>query len=176
MTWVKDIQKVTKLERIDVMPTNTDTAQEIRFWLELEGQLLSIDRQLKSPEADCTLAVLRQARRFHATAPIETDGIGLKKSLERVANFKPLMKDFPLNDLLTASDIPKISNAIRAIFEHLRKTKSSMYPIARYLRLLEALARDLCSKLLELIKSRQILALPYADFEKVICQEWGAVF
>lgn len=50
-TWVKDIQKVTKLERIEKMPNNADTAQEIKFWQELESELRHIDEQLKSEEA-----------------------------------------------------------------------------------------------------------------------------
>lgn len=45
--WVRDIQKVTKLERIEGMPTNTDSAQEVRFWAELEVELQSIEKQTK---------------------------------------------------------------------------------------------------------------------------------
>lgn len=37
--------------RIEKMPPNTETIQEIRFWLELENELLNIERQLKQPEA-----------------------------------------------------------------------------------------------------------------------------
>ncbi len=49
--WVKDIQRVTKIERIEKMPQTGDTVQEIKFWLELEGELKHIEEQLKSAEA-----------------------------------------------------------------------------------------------------------------------------
>jgi dynein heavy chain 1 len=49
--WIRDIQKVTKLERIEKMPTTGETNQEIKFWLELEGELRHIEDQLRTPEA-----------------------------------------------------------------------------------------------------------------------------
>jgi dynein heavy chain 1 len=43
-TWVKEIQKVTKLSRD---PSTGSAAQEINFWLSLESGLDKIDKQLK---------------------------------------------------------------------------------------------------------------------------------
>jgi hypothetical protein len=37
------------------MAPNTETIQEIRFWLELESELLNIERQLKQPEAGISI-------------------------------------------------------------------------------------------------------------------------
>jgi dynein heavy chain 1 len=165
--WIKEIQRVTKLERIDSMPSNSETAQEIAFWLELESELTSIDRQLKSSEAECTLNTLKQSKRFFATASFDTDTIGLKRALDMVASYKPLMKDFPLNELLTASEIPALSNALRNIFEHMKKSKGANYPVPRYLRFLEALARDLCAQVLTILRAKQFMNLPYADFDRV---------
>lgn len=165
--WIKDIQRVTKLDRIDAMPSNSETAQEIAFWLELESELTSIDRQLKSSEAECTLNTLKQSKRFFATASFDTDTIGLKRALDMVASYKPLMKDFPLNDLLTASEIPALSNALRNIFEHMKKSKGANYPVPRYLRFLEALARDLCAQVLNILRAKGFMNLPYADFDRV---------
>jgi dynein heavy chain 1 len=180
--WVKDIQKVTKLERIDIMPTNSDTATEVRFWLELEVELNSIDKQLRSTEADVTLNTLRQARRFFATAPFDTDTIGLKKLIETVSSYKQFMKEFPINELLTASEMTKLANATRSVFEHLRKSKAVNYPIARYLRLVEAISRDMCSKVLEILKSNQFMSLSYNDFERITSEcralftQWDEMF
>lgn len=165
--WIKEIQRVTKLERIDAMPSNSETAQEISFWLELESELASIDRQLKSSEAECTLNTLKQSKRFFATAAFDTDTISLKRSLDMVASYKPLMKDFPLNDLLTASEIPALSAALRNIFEHMKKSKGANYPVPRYLRFLESLARDLCAQVLMILRNKGFMNLPYADFDRV---------
>ena len=39
------------------------------------------------------------------------------------------MKDFPLNDLLSATELDRIKNALQLIFTHLRKIKATKYPI-----------------------------------------------
>ncbi len=57
--------------------------------------------------------------------------------LRAVQNYKPLIKDFPISELLTASDIPKLADAIVKLFQHLKKAKNAHYPIPRYLRLVE---------------------------------------
>lgn len=74
---------------------------------------------------------------------------GLKQALATVANYSPLMKDFPLNDLLSATELDRIRQALVAIFLHLRKIRNTKYPIQRALRLVEAISRDLSSQLLK---------------------------
>jgi dynein heavy chain 1 len=153
------------------MPEGGETIQEIRFWGEFEGVLNHIEQQLKSPEAETTLALLRQARRFHATAPFDSDTIGIKKAAEKVASFNHgpagLMKDFPINDLLSVSEIDNLSGAIVRIFNHLKKTKNALYPIPRYLALVEAISRDLCFKILAILRARPLLNLSYEEFDKI---------
>ena len=54
---------------------------------------------------------------------------GLKQALDTVNDYAPLMKDFPLNDLLSATELDRIKNALQLIFTHLRKIKATKYPI-----------------------------------------------
>ena len=62
--WIREIQKVTRLER----DSSSGTAmQEISFWLNLERALLSIKEKRDSPEVAMTLEVLKLGKRFHAT-------------------------------------------------------------------------------------------------------------
>jgi dynein heavy chain 1 len=49
-----------------------------------------------------TLEVLKSAKRFHATVSFLAD-TGLKEATEQVQKYNILMKDFPLNELLSAS-------------------------------------------------------------------------
>ena len=74
---------------------------------------------------------------------------GLKQALATVNDYNPLMKDFPLDDLLAATELDKIRAALSAIFSHLKKIRSTKYPIQRALRLVEAISRDLSSQLLK---------------------------
>lgn len=85
------------------------------------------------------------------------------------------MKDFPINDLLASSEISQLSDALKNIFEHLKKTKNAHYPIQRYLRLIEAISRDLCNKVLDIFHAKQIMNLPYSEFDK-ITNECRALF
>lgn len=92
---------------------------------------------------------------------------GLKQALETVNDYNPLMKDFPLNDLLSATELDKIRQALVAIFTHLRKIRNTKYPIQRALRLVEAISRDLSSQLLKVLGTRKLMHVAYEEFEKV---------
>jgi len=61
------------------------------------------------------------------------------------------MKDFPINELLLAADLNKISESITNIFLHLRKIKSSKYPIERFLKLIETISSDLLVQMLKVV-------------------------
>lgn len=168
-SWIKDIQKVTKLERIEKMPATSDSSQEVKFWYELESELKHIEEQLKTPEAECTLNILKQAKRFITTAAFDTDTIGLRKTTEVVNSYKPLMKEFPINELLAVTEMEQVSPCVVAIFNHLRKTiRNSAYPTERYLRLLESLARDLCDKVTSILQRKRLMYITdYEEFDRI---------
>ena len=92
---------------------------------------------------------------------------GLKQALDTVNDYNPLMKDFPLNDLLSATELERIRVALSAIFNHLRKIRTTKYPIQRALRLVEAISRDVSSQLLKVLATRRLMHIPYDIFEKV---------
>nr|CAD7423028.1 unnamed protein product [Timema monikensis] len=143
--WIKEIQKVTKLDRD---PSSGTALQEISFWLNLERALHRIQEKRESMEVALTLDILKHGKRFHATVSFDTD-TGLKQALGTVNDYNPLMKDFPINDLLSATELDRIRSAVQLIFSHLRKIRSTKYPIQRALRLVEAISRDLGSQLLK---------------------------
>ncbi|XP_066987022.1 dynein heavy chain, cytoplasmic isoform X2 [Macrobrachium rosenbergii] len=164
--WIREIQKVTKLDRD---PSNGTALQEISFWLNLERALLKIQDKRESLEVALTLDVLKHGKRFHATVSFDTD-TGLKQALATVNDYAPLMKDFPLNDLLAATELEKIRCAVQAIFNHLRKIRTTKYPIQRALRLVEAISRDLSSQILKVLGTRRLMHIPFEEFEKVMTQ------
>ncbi|KAJ2949687.1 hypothetical protein O0L34_g15618 [Tuta absoluta] len=102
--WIKEIQKVTKLDRD---PSNGTALQEISFWLNLERALHRIQEKRESIEVALTLEILKYGKRFHATVSFDTD-TGLKQALATVSDYNPLMKDFPINDLLSATELERI--------------------------------------------------------------------
>lgn len=74
---------------------------------------------------------------------------GLKQALATVNDYNPLMKDFPINDLLSATELDRIKSAVMQIFGHLRKIRNTKYPMQRALRFIEAISRDLSAQLLK---------------------------
>ncbi|THG97891.1 hypothetical protein EW026_g4197 [Hermanssonia centrifuga] len=148
--WIKAIQTVTKLSR-DV--SSGTASQEINFWPSLERALEGIETQLRSDEVNMVMDCLRNAKRFRATVSFIAD-TGLKDATDTVHKYNQLMKDFPLNELLSATDLDKIQESIVLIFGHLnRKLKLSPYPIRRTLPLVEAISKDFNDQLLRVLTS-----------------------
>lgn len=164
--WIREIQKVTKLDR----DASSGTAmQEISFWLNLERALLRIQEKRESIEVVTTLEILKNGKRFHATVSFDAD-TRLKEALATVADYNPLMKDFPLNDLLAATDLQKIRIALQVLFQHLRKIRNTKYPMKRALKLMEAISRDLMSQMLKVLGTRRMMHIPYEEFDRIITQ------
>lgn len=163
-TWIKAIQSVTKLSR-DV--GSGTASQEINFWLSLERALDGIDAQLHSDEVSLVLDCLRNAKRYLATVSFTAD-TGLKEGMDLVRRYNLLMKDFPLDDLLSATDLPKIQEALNAVFGHLNnRLRRVPYPIRRALPLVEAISRDFGEVVLRVLTSARLIYQPYDAFEKV---------
>ena len=74
---------------------------------------------------------------------------GLKEAQDKVNDYNPLMKDFPVNELLAASSLESIQAAVAAIYTHLRKIRSTSYPAQRSIYLVESISRDLSTQLLK---------------------------
>jgi len=93
--------------------------------------------------------------------------IGLKRALTKVADYNILMKDFPLNDLLSATELEQIPVSLVAVFAHLKKIRTTKYPVQRALRLVEAISRDLCNVMVKLLHTRRFMHMPFDEFDKV---------
>ena len=85
--------------------------------------------------------------------------------------YNQLMKDFPLNELLSATDLDKIQESLTLIFGHInRKLRVAPYPIRRALPLVEAISRDFNEQLTRVLTSHRLLYTPYDTFERLLTQ------
>jgi hypothetical protein len=185
--WIKSIQAVTKLSR-DV--SSGTASQEVNFWLSLERALEGIEAQLRSEDVLMIMDCLRNAKRYHATVSFIAD-TGLKEATDigvfnvsliyrplgtnlwstTVHKYNQLMKDFPLNELLSATDLDKIQESLSLIFGHInRKLRVAPYPIRRALPLVEAISRDFNEQLTRVLTSHRLLYTPYDTFERLLTQ------
>jgi Dynein heavy chain, N-terminal region 1 len=85
-----------------------------------------------------------------------------------VHKYNQLMKDFPLNELLSATDLDKIQESLLLIFGRInRKLKLSPYSIRRALPLVEAISRDFNNQLLRVLTSHRLPHTPYETFDRL---------
>lgn len=115
--------------------------QEVAFWLNLENALKKINQQCEGDGVRLTLDILNHAKRFHATASFSANA-GLKERIQTASNYNQFMRDLPLNDLISATDIESIHQALRKILSGLKKVRSSNYPPNRINSFLHALSAD----------------------------------
>ncbi|CEH14594.1 dynein heavy chain cytosolic [Ceraceosorus bombacis] len=166
--WVKEVQLVTRLDR-DV--SSGTASQEINFWLSMERAQDHIEQQLRSEPITLTLDILKHAKRFHATVSFLAD-TGLKDCTEKVQAYNILMKEFPLDSLLSATDFDKCIDAVQAVFNHLnKKMRVSPYPVKRALPLVEAISRDVNDAVLKILGAQRVM---YQDFSRFCDTMQGA--
>ncbi|KAF2083456.1 hypothetical protein K490DRAFT_51603 [Saccharata proteae CBS 121410] len=160
--WIKSIQNITKTDRD---PASGTAAQEIGFWISMESALASIEEQLRSEGVQLTMEVLRHAKRYQATVSFSSD-TGLKETTDQVSRYNMLMRDFPLNELLSATSLQKVEDSINMIFNHLnKKLRACPYPIRRALPLVEAISEDLDAQLHALLNGRLLMNQEFPDFD-----------
>ncbi|KAJ4294876.1 dynein heavy chain [Collariella sp. IMI 366227] len=165
--WIKSIQVITKMTRD---PTTGTATQEINFWLSMESALEGIENQLRSEGVMLTLEILKHAKRFQATVSFTAD-TGLKEAMEKVQKYNQLMRDFPLDELLSATTLVKVKDSISQIFAHLnKKLRICPYPIRRALPLVETISGDLDEVLHRLLPGTDLVKLDYQDFRRVMKQ------
>ncbi|CAI8028625.1 Cytoplasmic dynein 1 heavy chain 1 [Geodia barretti] len=162
--WMEEIWKVTRLKR----DASSGTAlQEISFWMNLEHTLSKIHSLRHSPEVQLIFDVLKARKRFPAIVSFEAD-TGLREAQDKVNDYSPLMKVFPVNELLAAETLEAIKLAVAAVYTHLRKIRTTSYPSQRAIYLVEAIARDLTTQLVKVLGTYKLMLVTYEEFEQVM--------
>ncbi|KAI9986672.1 hypothetical protein PInf_025627 [Phytophthora infestans] len=168
--WIKEIQKVTRLVN---EPLPGTAMQEINFWCDLNRALLAVQEKLKSPEVEITLAVLQRAKRYLATVSFSTDH-GLSPALQQVSSVMTLMKEFPMNSILSATDISQLNQGVTLVFTHLKKIRvADSYNLSRLLHLVEVMSSDLTQQVISLLRVYSLIEIPFNQFEQLVssCKE-----
>lgn len=168
--WIKEIQKVTRLVN---EPLPGTAMQEINFWCDLNRALLTVQEKLNSPEVEITLAVLQRAKRYLATVSFSTDH-GLGPAMQYVASVMTLMKDFPMNSILSATDMSQLNQGVTLVFAHLKKIRvADSYKLSRLLHLVEVMSSDFTEQVVSLLRAYSLIEMPFHQFELLVlsCKE-----
>lgn len=99
--WIKDIRRVTQLNHD---PGQGSALQEINFWLSLERSLAHVEEQLKNNMLDVTLRLLQQAQKHQLVYHFQLD-TELEAKLKTARDYNRLLRDFPINQLLSANEL-----------------------------------------------------------------------
>ncbi|ANB15358.1 dynein heavy chain [Sugiyamaella lignohabitans] len=161
--WIKPIQVLIDATRD---PKTGTAMQEVNFWLSKEIALRNLALFMKSPGVTITLDILYNnnragvANRFRVDTPIE-------RTLESVSKYCQLMKDFPLDELVSALTLGDMKLAVIQIFTHLnKKFRGSLYPVSRALALIENISNDLKLALQSLLRERKLMYLDFSAFKE----------
>uniref|UniRef100_A0A7E4ZT92 Dynein heavy chain, cytoplasmic n=1 Tax=Panagrellus redivivus TaxID=6233 RepID=A0A7E4ZT92_PANRE len=169
--WIQEIQKVTHLDR----DAGSGTAlQEVTFWMNMDRALRKLNDKVNSEPVQLTLQTLKVNNRFHATALFDSN-TKLKEKTAEVADHCTLLKDLPLNEMLSAQDFKDIIATLTAIFMGLKKVRSTKYPLLRLSKLVETLSRDIHAQLIKVIGPSRLLHATAAECDATI-NEAVAVF
>lgn len=165
--WIKQIRDFTRIA--DERPVGT-TTQEKNFWLAMENAIDGIEAQLVGPGVQLTMKILEKAKRHGITASFSSD-TKLRETKEKVQKYNTLFHGFPIEELLSATTIEKLRDALDDIFQHLnKKLRVCPYPVRRALPLVEAISADLDSRLHSLLPGRMLMHLSIAEFKSIISQ------
>ncbi|KAJ8608536.1 hypothetical protein MRB53_039590 [Persea americana] len=110
----------------------------------MDSVITDIEEQLRSDGMNLTFEILAAAKRMGVNATMILQDTGLRQTKDKVKSYSLLMRDFPLDDLLSATTLDKAADAVIQIFGHLnRRIRSVPYPIARAIPLVEAITEDI---------------------------------
>ncbi|TKA41939.1 Dynein heavy chain, cytoplasmic [Friedmanniomyces endolithicus] len=165
--WIKQIREFTKLA--DDRPVGS-TTQEKNFWLAMESAIDGIEAQLAGGGVQLSMKILEKAKRHGITASFSSD-TQLSLTKETVQKYNTLFHGFPVEELLSATSIEKLRDALDDLFSHLnKKLRICPYPIKRALPLVEAISADLDGRLHDLLHGRALMQMGIDDFKNAVAQ------
>ncbi|EPY50395.1 dynein heavy chain Dhc1 [Schizosaccharomyces cryophilus OY26] len=161
-SWMKSINQLVETSQTEKQGS---TSQEIRFWHTLCLSYNEVYKQLTSLPVKFTLEVLNFAKRFHTTASF-LNNTNLRTQSDTANRIAGFLIDIPLPSIHGASSLDSLHESIVSIHVYfMKRWKSSCYPLSRTITFLNCLADDFASKLIEILSSKQIMAMPFADLQ-----------
>ncbi|KAK4963385.1 dynein heavy chain [Elasticomyces elasticus] len=165
--WIKQIREFTRIA--DDRPVGS-TTQEKNFWLAMETAIDGIEAQLAGGGVQLSMKILEKAKRHGITASFSSD-TQLSQTKEMVQKYNTLFHGFPVEELLSATTVEKLRDALDDLFSHLnKKLRVCPYPVKRALPLVEAISADVDARLHDLLHGRTLMHMNIDDFKNIIAQ------
>ncbi|CEP03245.1 hypothetical protein PBRA_003005 [Plasmodiophora brassicae] len=159
---------IKALQAVDRDPAAGSAMDEIHFWDAVDKELTNVTDQLRSPAVVLTFDLLRQQRRYHAITGFENDS-GLAELRIKVNGYCKILRDWPVDAVVSARTTTDLISAIRSSLVYLRQQlrRTSDYPLPRAVYACHALGKDVARALSQLIDGRSLMSLDYSSFHRV---------
>lgn len=162
-TWVSRIKDIIELTHL---VKDGSVLDEINFWLTKEETLISVSKQIQSPEIIKILDYLRANKRSHSAISLLSSGT-IKESISLANKNSQFLKDLPYNDIISALNMEDLQISINSLFLQMKKLKTLVYPISRAVDLMEIFIIDIESQYIEILQKIDYISLDLEKFESV---------
>jgi len=102
--------------------------------------------------------------------------------LTTAIDYNVLMKDLPLSELLGASDLDSLRQAVLNIFNVFKKLRNTKYPVRRAMQFFNTISADLCEQMIQVVllfavfllfnfkilKPRLLMHAPISELDEVM--------
>ena len=107
----------------------------------------------------------------------------LEKTIDFVQISVTFLRDFPLEELLAASNLqPQLTRAISSALQHFSKLRHSKYDLSRASSLIESLGATVNDKVLTILREKNLMLCSMSEFKRikddtdVVFQTWDTQF
>lgn len=167
--WIRMIQSTTSLSRN--ASDRTSLHDEVQFWKSLEMALESVEQQVNRMEVKRAIEILNAAKRFQTTLAFQNN-LGLTEKLVETKLYNSLLKDLPIDELVsfktTPTDLKDFEALVTSLFSHLKRWKSlNSLPLTRMIDLIEMLLKEIVSKLASILTSLSLMTIPLRKMKSI---------
>lgn len=172
-SWIRSINTITTLDKNPA--DETSLHDEIQFWKSLEVALVSLVEQVDQAEVRRAIEILNSAKRFQTTLAFQNN-LNLRKKIEETKAYNSLLKDLPIEELLTLEDKPQdlqsFSATVNTIFSHIKRWKSSnSLALTKLIDLIEMLLAEIVNHLAMILNLLNLLTLLFKRFRSLYFDE-----
>lgn len=104
---------------------------EIKFYTNYLETLSRVNRQMESPEVAILQLLLAHKKKFKVSQMLKFDNF--KETYRNTVEITSLMREIPIQKLLSANELKDVAESILNIWEHLQKlVMIRFYPIEKF--------------------------------------------
>ena len=165
--WVKQIQTITHSNHTPL--DGNSLADEVLFWTQMEQALLSLTKQIQSPQVKTTLEILSRARRYHVTISFENN-TGINEMITKTNIINSFLRELPIQELQNLSRdslMERFQKILGKTFLHV-KLKLYLLPLDRARDTVYMLLKESIYKMRELMVKTPYMSMSMPELESSI--------